>query len=68
LIGIDFSIDFINKLPHEVDPCGENGEFHTFCYDGPIYNSPIQFKRNGIVSKTYQHENKEYLYLFSDIS
>jgi len=35
--------DFINDLPPNVDPCGENGEFHTFCFDGPIFNKPIDF-------------------------
>ena len=29
--------DFADNLPEEVDHCGENGEFHTFCYDGPIF-------------------------------
>ncbi len=35
---------FIASLSSDVDPCGENGEFHTFCYDGPIFDHPIQFK------------------------
>lgn len=68
LIGIDFSQSFINQLPQEIDPCGENGEFHSFCYDGPIYNTPILFKQNGIASKTYTHNNQDYHYLFSDVS
>jgi diphthamide synthase (EF-2-diphthine--ammonia ligase) len=29
--------DFIKDLPENVDPCGENGEFHTFTFDGPIF-------------------------------
>jgi diphthamide synthase (EF-2-diphthine--ammonia ligase) len=33
--------DFTNELPHGVDVCGENGEFHTFCFDGPIFKNPI---------------------------
>ncbi len=68
LIALDFSNAFIEQLPEGVDPCGENGEFHSFCYDGPIYNEPVSFERNGIVSKTYSHDKKEYHYLFSDIS
>ena len=68
LIGVDYSEDFLNKIPKDVDPCGENGEFHSFCYDGPIYTKPILFQKNGIVEKTYQHDNKDYHYLFSDIS
>jgi uncharacterized protein (TIGR00290 family) len=35
--------DFIKDLPPAVDACGENGEFHTFCFDGPIFNYPISF-------------------------
>ena len=31
------------------DACGENGEYHTFVYDGPIFKYPIKFKTNGIV-------------------
>ncbi len=34
---------FIKQLPSTVDPCGENGEFHSFCYDGPIFKKKIQF-------------------------
>jgi diphthamide synthase (EF-2-diphthine--ammonia ligase) len=30
-------------LPSGVDPCGENGEFHTFVFDGPVFHSPIPF-------------------------
>lgn len=67
LIGIDFSESFISQLPKTVDPCGENGEFHTFCYDGPLFKSKIKFNKNGVVSKTYDFEDKKYTYLFSDI-
>ena len=34
---------FLNDLPSSVDPCGENGEFHTFVFDGPIFSRPIEF-------------------------
>jgi uncharacterized protein (TIGR00290 family) len=33
--------DFIDTLPSDVDPCGENGEFHSFAYAGPIFNDRI---------------------------
>jgi uncharacterized protein (TIGR00290 family) len=32
---------FIADLPNIVDPCGENGEFHSFCFDGPVFKTPI---------------------------
>lgn len=41
--GREFDQGFLNDLPDAVDPCGENGEFHTFCYDGPIFRHPVQF-------------------------
>lgn len=34
--------NFINQLPTTVDPCGENGEYHSFCFNGPIYQKPIR--------------------------
>lgn len=34
---------FIDELPANVDPCGENGEFHSFCYDGPVFQHEIPF-------------------------
>lgn len=40
---------FLAELPPEVDPCGENGEFHTFVFDGPAFNSPIKFSFGEIV-------------------
>jgi uncharacterized protein (TIGR00290 family) len=35
--------DFIAALPSSVDPCGENGEFHSFAFDGPIFKQPVTF-------------------------
>ncbi len=34
---------FLSSLPAEVDPCGENGEFHTFVFDGPDFSVPVKF-------------------------
>lgn len=34
---------FINELPDIIDPCGENGEFHSFCYGGPIFSHEIHY-------------------------
>ena len=34
---------FIEELPPSVDPCGENGEFHSFAFDGPIFSEPVAF-------------------------
>ena len=46
--------DFLNDLPKDVDPCGENGEFHTFVFDGPIFENPINFKIGELVEKSYK--------------
>jgi len=45
---------FIDDLPKGVDPCGENGEFHTFCFDGPIFKKPIPFV---VGEKVYREYN-----------
>ena len=39
--GREINAQFVADLPPQVDPCGENGEFHTFVYAGPIFNHPI---------------------------
>jgi len=41
--GKEINEQFIDQLPYEVDPCGENGEYHSFVFDGPIFKNPIQF-------------------------
>ena len=40
-VGRDIDFEFIESLPANVDPCGENGEFHTFAYAGPIFREPL---------------------------
>lgn len=49
--------DFLNDLPANVDPCGENGEFHTFVFEGPLFQHPIPFHKGEIVYRTYRSEN-----------
>ncbi len=44
---------FLEDLPSHVDPCGENGEFHTFCFDGPIFQHPVPYIKGELVYKTY---------------
>ncbi len=43
--GREFDESFIEDLPKSIDPCGENGEFHSFVYDGPIFSRPVEVKR-----------------------
>ena len=42
LAGAELTAPLLNALPESVDPCGENGEFHTFAFDGPVFSHPIQ--------------------------
>lgn len=58
-VGRILDEDFLNDLPDTVDPCGENGEFHTFVYDGPIFSSPIDFTIGEKVLKTYAASKKD---------
>lgn len=57
-VGKELNMDVINNLPEGVDPCGENGEFHTFCFDGPIFESRIEFEIGEKVHKTYPNPNR----------
>lgn len=42
--GRPYDLDFIAALPAGVDPCGENGEFHTFAVDGPMFGEPVRWQ------------------------
>ena len=48
-IGRIIDEDFLTELPPGVDPCGENGEFHSFVYDGPIFRQSVGFSVGEIV-------------------
>jgi uncharacterized protein (TIGR00290 family) len=53
-VGRVIDQSFIDDLPANVDVCGENGEFHTFTFDGPIFSTPIQFSVEEIVYRKYE--------------
>lgn len=65
--------DFIRDLPGHVDPCGENGEFHTFTFEGPVFKKPVIFEIGETVKKTYprpktdSEEEGEYIFWFCDL-
>ncbi|HAO06304.1 MAG TPA: ATP-binding protein [Chryseobacterium sp.] len=66
--------DFIKDLPENVDVCGENGEFHTFTFNGPLFKNPVEFEIGEIVKKTYpkpksgeDSEDDEYVFWFCDL-
>lgn len=48
---------FVRDLPATVDPCGENGEFHSFVFDGPIFRKPVVFETGEIVYRRYSKQD-----------
>jgi uncharacterized protein (TIGR00290 family) len=50
-VGRVIDEEFLAQLPPHVDPCGENGEFHTFVFDGPIFSGPVKFSFGEIVHR-----------------
>lgn len=58
-VGRIIDENFINDLPDNVDVCGENGEFHTFCFDGPIFKNPIEFEIGEKVLRSYTLHEKD---------
>jgi uncharacterized protein (TIGR00290 family) len=49
--GRELDQAFFNELPPGVDPCGENGEFHTFVFDGPIFQTPVSIRTGEVVER-----------------
>jgi uncharacterized protein (TIGR00290 family) len=49
--GRELDAAFFRELPIGVDPCGENGEFHTFVFDGPIFPSPVPVVTGQVVER-----------------
>jgi len=53
--GAEVDREFLERLPKGVDPCGENGEFHTFVYDGPSFDRPVSFERGELTTEEGFH-------------
>ena len=49
--GRPFDASFLDELPPSVDPCGENGEFHTFAVAGPMFTKPVEVEVGEIVER-----------------
>lgn len=56
-VGKVLTKELIKTFPKSVDVCGENGEFHTFCFDGPIFKTPVKFNIGDTVYKSYPTPN-----------
>jgi uncharacterized protein (TIGR00290 family) len=46
-----YDAQLLNELPASVDPCGERGEFHTFCFEGPMFGYPVPFKTGQVIQR-----------------
>ena len=57
LLGGLISFNILKKYP--IDPCGENGEFHTLCWDGPIFSKPIELRPTIIIEKDLPLSNSK---------
>ncbi|RZK21518.1 MAG: diphthine--ammonia ligase [Pedobacter sp.] len=57
--GQIITTDLISELPPNIDPCGENGEFHTFAFEGPIFKKRIPFELGEKVFRTYDQPKKD---------
>lgn len=71
-IGQVIDAGFVASLPAGTDPNGENGEYHTFCYDGPIFRSPVPFRLGEPFNESYDIRlddggTKTYTYWFADL-
>jgi diphthamide synthase (EF-2-diphthine--ammonia ligase) len=59
---------FLRDLPGDVDPCGENGEYHSFVFEGPIFRHPIPFEKGEIVYKEYKGPDGAAKFYFCDLT
>jgi uncharacterized protein (TIGR00290 family) len=50
-VGRELNEHFLDDLPSMVDPCGENGEFHTFVWDGPVFETPVTVETTSTVTR-----------------
>jgi len=57
--GSEYNRDFLDALPVGIDPCGENGEFHSFAFDGPMFSRPVNFT----VGETVERDG----FIFTDL-
>ena len=56
-VGRTLGRSLVADLPPEVDPCGENGEYHSFVYDGPTFQRPVAFE----IGQTVTRDNRHYV-------
>jgi len=50
--GREFDASFLADLPASIDPCGESGEFHTFCYNSPLFDRPLVLEHREMTTRS----------------
>lgn len=58
-LGRVIDMQFLEDLPSDVDPCGENGEYHSFVFDGPMFAKPVDFQVGEAIYKQYPKPESE---------
>lgn len=66
-VGRTIDASFLADLPPNVDPCGENGEYHSFVFDGPIFKQEISYQLGEKIHRTYQTKEEEFGFWFCDL-
>lgn len=71
ICGQVLDLELIDGLEPNIDPCGENGEFHSFVFDGPIFNKPVPYHIEQVTEKTYETKKEDEILIstfeFADI-
>lgn len=67
-VGRKYDNHLLADLPDNVDPCGEYGSFHTFVYDGPIFEEPVSFTKGETVTKKFESPEEEDAHSFNKSS
>lgn len=49
--GCELTPALLDSMPSSIDPCGENGEFHSFVFDGPMFNQPLDIEMGEVVTR-----------------
>lgn len=57
--GKNFSKALLDQFPSDIDPCGENGEFHSFVYEGPLFNNPIKITIGDVEVHEYHFKDDQ---------
>lgn len=66
-VGQLITKELIKELPANVDPCGENGEFHSFVVEAPYFKNNIEIEIKPVVSRSYQQGKLKFDFWFSPI-